>query len=445
MLDPPRLGLLRSSKLMRLARLVGQRCLMPVSGAGALTRARLQAPVLSALLLAGCTKPLPPLPAQPPIPSGQTLRVYTFAEYFGASTLSQFEAETGNKVTVDSYRTNEDMLKKLEQEPSRYDVIFPSSYAVEYLIRQGKLAEMQRERVPNLVHVMSEFRNPPYDPSMLHCIPYAWWVAGLGYLWNQSHPVSQPESLTTVFGPQGAEVAWMDDMRATMGMALRSLGHSPSSQQASDLLEVQRLLTSSLPRVVGIEDDPTDLLRTKRVELALGWSTDAFSLKRSDPNVRFTIPREGTLLYVDYACVLKSSEHAAVAFAFLNHLLSPTVAAEISNTRMLPMPNEPARRLLDTEMRWMWGTFEALRTRSHSYEALRDVGPAQPQYDKIWHELKAQLALQQQQRQAAAAEAAEAKKLQPSIAKKPASATSKSVTKRAAQPSSTSGQPTQKR
>lgn len=70
MLDPPRLGLLRSSKLMRLARLVGQRCLMPVSGAGALTRARLQAPVLSALLLAGCTKPLPPLPAQPPIPSG---------------------------------------------------------------------------------------------------------------------------------------------------------------------------------------------------------------------------------------------------------------------------------------------------------------------------------------------------------------------------------------
>lgn len=99
---------------------------MPVSGAGALTRARLQAPVLSALLLAGCTKPLPPLPAQPPIPSGQTLRVYTFAEYFGASRCcSSLKPRLGkNKVTVDSYRTNEDMLKKLEQEPSRYDVIF---------------------------------------------------------------------------------------------------------------------------------------------------------------------------------------------------------------------------------------------------------------------------------------------------------------------------------
>src|SRR5579883_296766 len=71
-------------------------------------------------------------------PAGQTLRVYNFANYFGPSTLPQFEESTGAKVVVETYTSNEELMQALEG-GARYDVVFPSSYAVERLITRGQL------------------------------------------------------------------------------------------------------------------------------------------------------------------------------------------------------------------------------------------------------------------------------------------------------------------
>lgn len=354
--------------------------------------------LFTAALDGGCQRstPLPPNPTA--IPSGQTLQVLTFPDYFGPNTLARFESETGNKVVATTYATNEELLHRLVREAANFDVVFPSSYAVERLILEDKLLPMQRDRVPNLVHVTTEFRNPPYDPSLRHCIPYAWVAAGLGYVFNKDSPPRQPDSLSALFSPTGPRVLWLDDMRATLGMALRQLGHSASSQQAADLLEAQQLLLSALPRVDGLVEDPAPLLSTGAVTLALSWSTELYNLHRERDDIRFAVAQEGAILYVDYACVLKGAKHPEVAFAFLNHLLEPQVAAEITNTIMLPLPNEPARRLLEGEGRTMWGLFEYLRNHNRSYETLRDVGPAQAAYEQAWSKVKESFAAQQARR-----------------------------------------------
>jgi spermidine/putrescine-binding protein len=120
-----------------------------------------------------------------------------------------------------------------------------------------------------------------------------------------------------------------------------------------------------------------------------------YNLHRERADIRFAIAQEGTILYIDYVCVLSQSKHPEVAFAFVNHLLDPHVAAEISNFRMLPMPNEDARRLLEGDGRSMWGLFETLRTHNRTYETLRDVGPAQPAYEQAWKNIKDSYAAQQ--------------------------------------------------
>lgn len=337
-------------------------------------------------------------------PSGRTLRVAAFPDYLARSVLEGFESRTGNKLVVETYHSNEELLERLAQ-GIRYDVVMPSSYAVERLVRKGQLLPMERERVENLVHVPMAFRNPPFDPGLKHCAPYVWSLLGLGIVSNREAPGMDPDRWSALFAPTptaGARalprVVMLDDMRATIGVALRALGLSASSQRQEDLLAAQKLLLEQLPRVQGYVEDSSIPLRQGETSLALAWSTELFDLMRRRPDLRFVIPIDGTLLYVDYLCVPQSAEQREVAFAFLNYLLEPLVAAETTNATMLATANQGARRLLETEGRWMWGTFDSLTSRSRAYEVLSDVGPALPAYESVWQTVKTALAAQNAQK-----------------------------------------------
>lgn len=359
----------------------GERCsrtLWPVLPR--LSRVAAMASLASLTGLAGCTRTSPPV--TPPAPVHQTLLVAAFPDYFGPQTLPSFSAKTGHRIELEVFSTNERLLANLDARP--YDVVFLSGYAVEHLIERGRVARMLREHVPNLVQVPPMFRNPPQDPGLVHCIPYVWWVVGLSYLPPKIGHVHEPQSLDAVFSAQGPEAVWLDDMRATLGMALRKLGRSANTREPTDLAAAQHLLFAAAHRGVRLIDDPSELANRGTSFVGLAWSNDVFALFRKTPELRFLIPKEGTLLYIDFACVLAQTKQAEAAFLFLNHLLEPGVSAEIANTQLLPTVSESGYKLLDSEARWPWGVLESLRGHSGSYEPLRDVGDATLLYEKTW-------------------------------------------------------------
>jgi len=362
------------------------------------------------LIAAACNRTPAGRFVQPSIPTGQTVRVAGFPDYLNKSVVESFQTKTSNQVIVETYRTNEELSERLAK-GVRYDLVFPSSYVAEQLISRGLLQPMVRERVPNLVNVPVQFRNPPYDPSMQYCIPYAWSLLGLGVISQREVRGRDPDRWSELFSlkPRGQEaptqVVMLDDMRATIGVTLRSLGYSASTRSREELMAAQQLLLAQLPRVQNYVEDPAVPISKNQVPLALSWSTEIFDLMRHRSDVRFVLPREGTLLYVDHGCVLKGAEHPEVAFALLNHLLDPFSAAETTNANMLATANQEGRRMLDIEARWMWGMFESVTARAGTYEILRDVGPAQPLYDDVWRTVKAALAAQNAQNAKAAAPA----------------------------------------
>ncbi len=354
--------------------------------------------VLCLPLLSGCNRPPPTPPPPPTIPSGQTLRVATFTDYFGSRTLPSFESKTGNRVEVEVFQSNESLLANLDSR--RFDVVFLSGYAIEPLIGTGRIAKMPRERVPNLAQVPLDFRNPPYDPSLSHCVPYIWWVVGFAYLPPRTGHVAEPSSLDALFAETGPEVAWLDDMRATLGMALRRLGKSANTRDPAEIAAAKNLLLRAVPRGIELIDDPSDLQLHGRLSVSMAWSNDVFALTRKVPQVRFLLPKEGTLLYVDFACVMQTAKQPEIGFAFLDHLLEPAISADIANTRMLPTVSEGGRKMLDTEARWLWGTLESLRGHSGSYEPMRDVGDATPLFEKAWQDVKDGIAKEKARRAA---------------------------------------------
>ncbi|HIU33359.1 MAG TPA: spermidine/putrescine ABC transporter permease/substrate-binding protein PotCD, partial [Candidatus Pullichristensenella excrementigallinarum] len=74
--------------------------------------------------------------------AGTTLTVYNWFDYIDPSVIEMFEEETGIKVEYVNFTTNEEMYTKLEASPDSYDVLIPSDYIIERLIKEDMLAEL---------------------------------------------------------------------------------------------------------------------------------------------------------------------------------------------------------------------------------------------------------------------------------------------------------------
>ena len=72
----------------------------------------------------------------PKVPTGQTIRVAVFPDYLKPAVLESFQSKTGNKVVIETYRTNEELGERLAK-GAHYDVVFPPSYAVEKFLAGG--------------------------------------------------------------------------------------------------------------------------------------------------------------------------------------------------------------------------------------------------------------------------------------------------------------------
>ena len=71
-----------------------------------------------------------------PVPmTGETISVYNWGDYIDPDVIDVFEAETGIKVIYETFETNEDMYAKIAMGGSSYDVIVPSEYMIERMIR----------------------------------------------------------------------------------------------------------------------------------------------------------------------------------------------------------------------------------------------------------------------------------------------------------------------
>ena len=85
------------------------------------------------------------------------LNVFAWANYVSDEIRSDFEKEFDARVVVDTFASNEDLLTKLQSGASGYDIIMPSDYMVGIMVKQGLLAKLDWENIPNYNNVSPQF------------------------------------------------------------------------------------------------------------------------------------------------------------------------------------------------------------------------------------------------------------------------------------------------
>ncbi|RME36092.1 MAG: extracellular solute-binding protein, partial [Thermoflexia bacterium] len=104
--------------------------------------------------------------------------------------------------------------------------------------------------------------------------------------------------------------------------------------------------------------------------------------------IRYTIPREGSSIWMDHLCIPASAPNKEAAHLFINYLLRPDVGARISNYTRYASPNAAARAHIDPELLADPAVYPPPEVLER-LEWTQDVGETTLLYERIWTEVKA--------------------------------------------------------
>jgi spermidine/putrescine transport system permease protein len=276
----------------------------------------------------------------------KNLNIYCWSEYIPQPIIDQFAKETGVKVTVENYASNEEMLSKLTAGGGEYDIIQPSEYVIEALVKEKVLHPLDRSRIPNLKNIDPQFLNLPFDPGNKFSVPF---MAGIvGIIVNTDLVKGDIRGYADVFKPENkGKIVVLDDAREIVTWAL--LANKLNINQITDksLNKIKPTLEQWLPLVkVYDSDSPKTSLLNGDVALGVIWGGEGAILVNKNKKFRWVIPSEGTHLFIDSLAVPKTAKNVENAEAFINFILRPEISKQISDEFPYLNPNIAARELL---------------------------------------------------------------------------------------------------
>lgn len=317
------------------------------------------------------------------------LRIYTWSDYLKPELVQRFERENRCRVVVETYDSNEalyDNLAARDGEP--YDLLFPSSYMVMILRKQGRLLPLVPDWIPNRRNVDPTYLEQGFDPQMTYSVPYAVTVTSLGYR-GKDVPDFKPSWAMFDRADLRGRMTLLADVRETIGAALKYLGYSLNSTQDQELAKAKAVVLRWKKNLAGFENEKyKQELVSGQVRLAHGYSGDLMLAQADNEDVRIAVPEEGSALSFDDMVIPADAREILLAHKFIDFILDPQVAAEMTEYICYLCPNEVSYQYLSEESRRNPLLFPPPEV-VEKLEMIADLGPANAKYAKLWEEIQA--------------------------------------------------------
>lgn len=327
-------------------------------------------------LVAGCGRGKP------------VLHLYNWADYIKPDLIRQFEREFGCRVVLDTFDSNESMFARIRAGAQGYDIIFPSSYMVQIMRQHDMLLPLDHSLLPNI-----QFLDPKYvamsaDPELTHSIPYMLSNAGLAYRADRVEDVVYSWSMLSREDLRG-RMTMLDDMRETIGAALKYLGYSLNTRNVQELEEARDQVIAWKRNLATFENEQyKNGIASGAFLLVHGYNGDIMQVMEENENVVYFVPEEGVSIALDEMVIPQGARQIELAHAFINFLHRPDVAAANTEYVFFLCPNVAAYELIDEELL----SDPSINLEPHILarsEVIEDLGPDNALYTRIWDEIKA--------------------------------------------------------
>ena len=250
------------------------------------------------------------------------LRVYNAGEYLEPGLLEQFQEEYDCTVIYETFESNEMMYTKL-QAGDEYDVLVPSDYMIERLIREEYLQPIDWSLIENKDKINPDIMNRSYDPGNVYSVPYFWGSVGILYDTTVVDEEDLEEGWNLLMNPKYAGNIYMyDSERDSFMVALKALGYSMNTDNEEEIREAYDWLIRQRETMNPIYagDDAMDNMIAGNKAISVTYSGDAAYAMTENEDLDYFEPEEGTNLWYDSLVITKNCENVELAHAFIDFL-----------------------------------------------------------------------------------------------------------------------------
>lgn len=321
--------------------------------------------------------------------AAEKLYVYNWTEYVPSSLLEQFTKETGIEVIYSTFESNEEMYSKLKlSNGGGYDIVFPSSYYVGKMAKEGMLAELDKSKLSNVNNVSKALMGKPFDPENKYSLPYVYGLTGIGVNAAEIEP-STIKSWGDLWKDEfKGKVLLMNDAREVFHIALLLDGKSPNTESEAEIKTAYERLKKLVPNVLVFNSDSPEMPYLQgEVAVGMQWTGSAYRAKSENDQLKFIFPQEGAVVWMDNYAIPKQAKNKEAAHKFIDFLLRPESAKEVIETMGFSMPNEGVKAILPPETVADPLVFPPLEEIEKGI-LQADVGDAVEIYEKYWNLLR---------------------------------------------------------
>ncbi|TET06004.1 spermidine/putrescine ABC transporter substrate-binding protein [Candidatus Dependentiae bacterium] len=264
--------------------------------------------------------------------SERSLSIFTWSSLLDPIYLKKFEYETGIRLYVSYYESNDELLSKMQStKGTGYDLIFPSDYMLVMLHKKGYLKKIDKTRLNFLEKLDPKLLGHYFDSKNEYSIPYFWAVYGLGVDLEYYKGKIPEATWGLVFDEKimPPTISMTDGIRESVYIAGQYLfGSIDALKEPANLEKVKNLLIAQKKHVeVYSEERSEDILLAKSCPVVVGLSNDIWRATRQNPNIIFLIPKEGSFLDIDSIVIPKTTEKDDLIYEFINYLYRDEVFA----------------------------------------------------------------------------------------------------------------------
>lgn len=286
--------------------------------------------------------------------SEKTLTVLNYGKYLDESLIKQFEAETGIDIKYEEYESPEEMYTKYKAGAIDYDVICTSEYIIQKLINEGEVLEQDYRTLSNYENLDKDLLKiaQSYDPENSYTVPYFYGTVGIVY---DTTKVTEDEVSTwNVLWDEKYknEIIMMNSVRDAFIPALKLCGYGINETSEANLRDALRLLDQQFPIVYAyFVDEVGDEMISGNAQMALIYSGEAAYAMDFNENLAYTIPKEGSNLWIDSWFIPKTCQNEESAMQFIDFLCSHDAAMTNFEYVYYASPVTSVVEALDEEVR----------------------------------------------------------------------------------------------
>lgn len=252
---------------------------------------------------------------------GQTLYIYNWGEYTGENIIGDFEEETGAKVVMENFDSNEQMYIKVANGEA-YDILVPSDYMIQRLIEEDYLQKLDKSKLDCFEKLSDAVLGLPYDPNNDYSVPYFWGTVGIVYDKTKVDLEDLEREGYNIFLDQKykGDVYLYDSERDSFMMALKALGYSMNTENEAELQEAYDWLVQCVETMDTeiVTDEIIDNMAQGRKALGLIYSGDASYVMAENEDMGYYMPETGTNLWSDAMVIPKNAKNPDLAHEFIN-------------------------------------------------------------------------------------------------------------------------------